>query len=116
VRVPLPSLDPSGAHQTVIFHGVQPNSNPLTGRISLSPCCQQAVKWQEQSWIPVASLHPLPPLLCLQADVLRRRLGLQLFNFDLICPEEQISPNECLYYVIDINYFPGECDYGGLAS
>mmetsp|Transcript_15093 Transcript_15093/g.40824 ORF Transcript_15093/g.40824 Transcript_15093/m.40824 type:complete len:443 (+) Transcript_15093:139-1467(+) len=41
------------------------------------------------------------------ADVLRRRLGLQLFNFDLICPEEQISPNECLYYVIDINYFPG---------
>ena len=41
------------------------------------------------------------------ADVLRQRLGLQLFNFDLICPEEQRLPYECLYYVIDINYFPG---------
>mmetsp|Transcript_10669 Transcript_10669/g.22930 ORF Transcript_10669/g.22930 Transcript_10669/m.22930 type:complete len:422 (+) Transcript_10669:247-1512(+) len=41
------------------------------------------------------------------ASVLRKRLGLQLFNFDLICPEGQPSSKECLYYVIDINYFPG---------
>jgi hypothetical protein len=34
------------------------------------------------------------------AAELRQRLGLQLFNFDLICPEEQPNaPAECLYYV-----------------
>ncbi|KAG2493670.1 hypothetical protein HYH03_008184 [Edaphochlamys debaryana] len=40
------------------------------------------------------------------ARVLRQKLGLQLFNFDLICPELQ-SSSERLYYVVDINYFPG---------
>ena len=69
------------------------------------------------------------------ATALRERLGLQLFNFDLICPEQDTALGEgggaaasaalggtsgtdvCstsgtggaeeLYYVIDINYFPG---------
>ncbi len=54
------------------------------------------------------SLTPLPPHNIMHAlgSVLRQRLGLQLFNFDLICPDEQ-SASEILYYVIDINYFPG---------
>lgn len=43
------------------------------------------------------------------AGRLRDRLGLQLFNFDLICPEVQESGAERLYYVVDINYFPGGC-------
>uniref|UniRef100_A0A7S0RNW4 Inositol-tetrakisphosphate 1-kinase n=1 Tax=Chlamydomonas leiostraca TaxID=1034604 RepID=A0A7S0RNW4_9CHLO len=53
--------------------------------------------------------HCLPPdwVTHALAGALRRRLGLQLFNFDLICPEEQGHPQERLYYVIDINYFPG---------
>ncbi|GFR52555.1 hypothetical protein Agub_g15143 [Astrephomene gubernaculifera] len=41
------------------------------------------------------------------AGTLRDKLGLQLFNFDMICPAEQKSPRERLYYVVDINYFPG---------
>ncbi len=44
------------------------------------------------------------------AGRLRDRLGLQLFNFDLICPEVQESGSERLYYVVDINYFPGGCE------
>lgn len=49
---------------------------------------------------PHSTMHAL-------AGELRQRLGLQLFNFDLICPDDQHCPGECLYYVIDINYFPG---------
>eukprot|EP00803_Ostreobium_quekettii_P000576 evm.model.scf_964EXC.1 EVM.evm.TU.scf_964EXC.1 scf_964EXC:3156-11457(-) len=37
------------------------------------------------------------------SNVLRKRLGLQLFNFDLICPR----PFNGIYYIVDINYFPG---------
>ena len=37
------------------------------------------------------------------ASILRQRLGLHLFNFDLIRPEGQAAQ----YYVVDINYFPG---------
>ncbi len=56
------------------------------------------------------STFPLPPEWVTHslATVLRQRLGLQLFNFDLIRPEQQAgAPEQCLYYVIDINYFPG---------
>ncbi len=42
------------------------------------------------------------------AHELRARMGLQLFNFDLIVPEQQSSADEDLYLVVDINYFPGE--------
>ncbi|CAN6459383.1 unnamed protein product [Victoria cruziana] len=47
----------------------------------------------------------LPPLSLLEklARELRRRLGLQLFNIDII---REHSTRDC-YYVIDINYFPG---------
>lgn len=38
---------------------------------------------------------------------LRTRLGLQLFNYDMICPADQSQEGECLFLVIDINYFPG---------
>lgn len=41
------------------------------------------------------------------AASLRKRLGLQLFNFDMICPEQQPQQQQGLYYVVDINYFPG---------
>lgn len=50
------------------------------------------------------------------AAVLRKRLGMQLFNFDLICPDGNCSgpgpvpcgaEQESRYYIIDINYFPG---------
>lgn len=40
------------------------------------------------------------------AAILRKRLGVQLFNFDMICPEGD-NFEELLYYVVDINYFPG---------
>lgn len=51
----------------------------------------------------------LPPkwLTSALAKTLRERLGLQLFNFDLICPERQEVHGDTLYYVVDINYFPG---------
>eukprot|EP00803_Ostreobium_quekettii_P003596 evm.model.scf_580EXC.4 EVM.evm.TU.scf_580EXC.4 scf_580EXC:20934-24793(+) len=52
-----------------------------------------------------AHLNGSPPdwLTMGLSDVLRKRLGLQLFNFDLICPK----PFQGDYYVVDINYFPG---------
>lgn len=76
------------------------------------------------------SLPDVPPewVTHALAAALRSKLGLQLFNFDLICPEEQpglaryasgdapstasapdalAGADECLYYVVDINYFPG---------
>lgn len=47
----------------------------------------------------------LPPLSFISslASSLRKRLGLHLFNFDLI----RDSGNKNHYYIIDINYFPG---------
>lgn len=58
-----------------------------------------------------ASYPDAPPdwLTHALAGSLRSALGLQLFNFDLICPEEQAGADsgQCLYYVVDINYFPG---------
>ncbi|XP_035547224.1 inositol-tetrakisphosphate 1-kinase 3-like isoform X1 [Juglans regia] len=50
----------------------------------------------------IAELPPLP-LLERLAKELRRRLGLRLFNLDII--REHGSCNH--FYVIDINYFPG---------
>ncbi|KXZ48736.1 hypothetical protein GPECTOR_25g320 [Gonium pectorale] len=41
------------------------------------------------------------------AGTLREKLGLQLFNFDMICPVANSPNGERLYYVVDINYFPG---------
>lgn len=54
----------------------------------------------------VAELPPQRLLDCLVAE-LRTRLGLSLFNFDMI---REGGAGNC-YYVIDINYFPG---YGKL--
>ncbi|KAF6252338.1 hypothetical protein COO60DRAFT_540504 [Scenedesmus sp. NREL 46B-D3] len=45
------------------------------------------------------------------AATLRRELGMQLFNFDLLVPEQQAEQQQGdappLCYVVDINYFPG---------
>ncbi|KAL3621061.1 hypothetical protein CASFOL_035973 [Castilleja foliolosa] len=50
------------------------------------------------------SIEPPPlPLLEVLAGQLRHRLGLRLFNVDLI----RQSGNKDLYYIVDINYFPG---------
>lgn len=42
---------------------------------------------------------------------LRERLGLELFNIDLIYPRQRLGPGglpqPATYYVVDINYFPG---------
>ncbi|CAI9104221.1 OLC1v1002853C3 [Oldenlandia corymbosa var. corymbosa] len=51
----------------------------------------------------VAELPPTP-LLDMLARELRNRLGLQLFNVDII---REYGAKD-LYYVIDINYFPGK--------
>ncbi|GIL88284.1 hypothetical protein Vretimale_13982 [Volvox reticuliferus] len=59
---------------------------------------------------PEHLMHPAAPpdwVTSALAGTLRDKLGLQLFNFDMICPAEQPSPHERLYYVVDINYFPG---------
>ncbi|XP_050209009.1 inositol-tetrakisphosphate 1-kinase 4-like [Mercurialis annua] len=51
------------------------------------------------------SVGELPPLPLLEklASELRRRLGLQLFNIDMI----REHGTKDVFYVIDINYFPG---------
>lgn len=51
------------------------------------------------------SLAELPPLPLLEklARELRRRLGLRLFNVDMI----REHGTKDVFYVIDINYFPG---------
>lgn len=53
----------------------------------------------------LAASAPLPPreLVSAIAARLRRKLGLQLFNFDLI---RESGPDE-QYCIVDINYFPG---------
>ncbi|KAJ6896169.1 inositol-tetrakisphosphate 1-kinase 2-like [Populus alba x Populus x berolinensis] len=52
------------------------------------------------------SLAELPPLPLLEklARELRRRLGLRLFNVDMI----REHGTKDVFYVIDINYFPGK--------
>lgn len=52
---------------------------------------------------PDVAEHPPGPLLERLARELRRRLGLRLFNIDII--REHGTRNR--FYVIDINYFPG---------
>ncbi|KAB1208602.1 Inositol-tetrakisphosphate 1-kinase 2 [Morella rubra] len=47
--------------------------------------------------------HPPRPLLEKLAKELRRRLGLRLFNIDMI----REHGTQDVFYVIDINYFPG---------
>ncbi|GLC57146.1 hypothetical protein PLESTB_001192400 [Pleodorina starrii] len=59
---------------------------------------------------PTGQLHPAAPpdwVTSALAGTLREKLGLQLFNFDMICPANQTQSVERLYYVVDINYFPG---------
>ncbi|KMZ56035.1 Inositol-tetrakisphosphate 1-kinase [Zostera marina] len=52
---------------------------------------------------PSIAEHPPKPLLEMLAKELHERLGLQLFNIDII--REHGTKDK--YYVIDINYFPG---------
>ncbi|XP_061354474.1 inositol-tetrakisphosphate 1-kinase 4-like isoform X2 [Gastrolobium bilobum] len=52
---------------------------------------------------PNIAEHPPRPLLERLARELRRRLGLRLFNIDMI----REHGTKDVFYVIDINYFPG---------
>ncbi|XP_065632952.1 inositol-tetrakisphosphate 1-kinase 4 isoform X2 [Quercus suber] len=52
---------------------------------------------------PIIAEHPPRPLLEKLATELRRRLGLRLFNIDMI----REHGTRDVFYVIDINYFPG---------
>ncbi|XP_050260298.1 inositol-tetrakisphosphate 1-kinase 3 isoform X1 [Quercus robur] len=52
---------------------------------------------------PSIAEHPPRPLLEKLATELRRRLGLRLFNIDMI----REHGTRDVFYVIDINYFPG---------
>ncbi|KAK4563462.1 hypothetical protein RGQ29_005827 [Quercus rubra] len=53
---------------------------------------------------PSIAEHPPRPLLEKLATELRRRLGLRLFNIDMI----REHGTRDVFYVIDINYFPGK--------
>jgi inositol-1,3,4-trisphosphate 5/6-kinase/inositol-tetrakisphosphate 1-kinase len=66
--------------------------------------CGEAVGGGEES-----TVDDYPPdwLTDALASHLRQQLGLQLFNFDLISPEEQGISDAVQYYIVDINYFPG---------
>uniref|UniRef100_A0A383WNE1 Uncharacterized protein n=1 Tax=Tetradesmus obliquus TaxID=3088 RepID=A0A383WNE1_TETOB len=65
------------------------------------------------SWRPPATAACPPEWVTSGlAATLRRELGMQLFNFDLIVPEQQAEQQQQgeappLCYVVDINYFPG---------
>ncbi|GIL59909.1 hypothetical protein Vafri_14574 [Volvox africanus] len=70
----------------------------------------QVVSAPDISMPPEHLMHPAAPpdwVTSSLAGMLRDKLGLQLFNFDMICPADQASSHERLYYVVDINYFPG---------
>ncbi|GLI61578.1 hypothetical protein VaNZ11_003963 [Volvox africanus] len=70
----------------------------------------QVVSAPDISLSPEHVMHPAAPpdwVTRALAGMLRDKLGLQLFNFDMICPANQSSQHERLYYVVDINYFPG---------
>jgi inositol-1,3,4-trisphosphate 5/6-kinase / inositol-tetrakisphosphate 1-kinase len=41
------------------------------------------------------------------ASVIRRELGLTLFNFDVVVPSGQEQEQPLLLHLLDINYFPG---------
>jgi len=55
------------------------------------------------------AFHPPAWLPDAVAAVLRARLGLSMFNIDLICPTAAAGapPDALTYQAIDINYFPG---------
>lgn len=79
-------------------------------RVSAYSCAQ----WGSIDTTHHPSPVPDPPSWLIKelAAQLRGRLGLQLFNFDLIIPwpqvtQQQHSARPKLVYVIDINYFPG---------
>jgi inositol-1,3,4-trisphosphate 5/6-kinase/inositol-tetrakisphosphate 1-kinase len=68
------------------------------------------------SWRPPATAACPPEWVTSSlAATLRRELGMQLFNFDLLVPEQQAQQGQGqqegdappLCYVVDINYFPG---------
>lgn len=68
-----------------------PVAHTLTS-LAQSPCARDPPEWLTSSL----------------AAALRQRLGMQLFNFDMICPDVR-DPGTVsdTYYVVDINYFPG---------
>ncbi|GMH13575.1 hypothetical protein Nepgr_015416 [Nepenthes gracilis] len=67
-------------------------------RVSCAAACADNVDWD-----PAVAELPPPPLLEKLVKELHRRLGLQLFNVDMI----REHGTRDLFYVIDINYFPG---------
>ena len=104
---------PGSAGKTKARRGFRVNSDqlstPLNGR---------------RSTLELMDLVAGPPEWVVQGlgKALRERLGLQLFNIDLICPRlphpahhhlpsnmtaDTSTPTTTTYYVVDINYFPG---------
>lgn len=79
----------------------------LTGVFPFPRVSSAASSAEDADLDPGVAELPPRPLLERLAKELRHRLGLQLFNIDLI--REQV--NRDMYFVIDINYFPG---YGKL--
>ena len=59
-------------------------------------------------FVVAGAFHPPDWLPEAVGQMLRQRLGLTMFNIDIICPVvETPSANKRSYQVIDINYFPG---------
>jgi inositol-1,3,4-trisphosphate 5/6-kinase/inositol-tetrakisphosphate 1-kinase len=101
------------------------NSGSREGQCCASPMRQQTQQQQQApaspglaavaaSWRPPATAACPPEWVTSSlAATLRRELGMQLFNFDLLVPEQQAEQQQGqgdappLCYVVDINYFPG---------
>ncbi|CAK9194075.1 unnamed protein product [Sphagnum jensenii] len=82
---------------------VQEGEDNCSGVIPFPRVSCAAATAEEADLDPQAAELPPPQLLDCLSKELRRRLGLRLFNLDII--REGGAGNR--YYVIDINYFPG---------
>lgn len=110
---PCPSA-PSSCTSTSFLSGPAPPTGPAgAAATAVLTSVAVAVAVAGAAAAPaVSQTRPLQWMADGLALCLRERLGMQLFNFDLICPDHQPNPDERLYFVIDINYFPGELSDG----
>lgn len=81
----------------------KPEISKIAGVFRFPRVSCAAASAEDANLDPAVAELPPTPLLERLAKELRRRLGLRLFNIDMI----RENGTRDLYYVIDINYFPG---------
>ena len=83
--------------------GTKPDYERL-GRIS---CVQRTPHGERVKPKEVPQAHRDMPNYRRLGAALRERYQLDIFNADILTPEEQPNDGSKLFYLVDVNYFPG---------